>query len=78
MPRKYYRGYRINSIAEFEEKSKISDFFIVGNKTTHKGWIESWQYHYLKIVISKGWLYEAKLINEKGGENEKKDSLCCR
>lgn len=64
MARKYKRGYRISSIAEYEEKSKNAVFFIVGDKTTHKTWIESWQYQYLKKVIQKGWLYEAVEIQK--------------
>ncbi|MBR6081211.1 MAG: hypothetical protein IKP60_13800 [Treponema sp.] len=57
--RKYKCGERIKSIADFENKSKILDFFVVGTRTTHKAWIESWQYRTLRDFIMNGKLYEA-------------------
>ena len=38
---------------------------MVHNKTTHKGWIESWQYRHLKNVIEAGILYEALPIKKE-------------
>ena len=59
MARKYKRGKPILTVADYEKASQTITFFMVGNKTTHKGWIESWQYQYLKKVIYLGNLFEA-------------------
>lgn len=63
MARKYKRGKRIESVADYERKSQFLTFFMVNNKTTHKGWIESWQYRVLKNFISAGYIYEALPID---------------
>ncbi len=68
MARKYMQGKQIKTVAEYEEASKSLTFFMVRNRTTHKGWIESWQYQYLKHIISKGLIYEALPI--KNGETK--------
>lgn len=61
--RKYRKCAQICSVAEFE-RSK-SKWFIVKygtkEKTTHIGWIASWQYRMLKNLIETGRLYEAKM-----------------
>lgn len=60
--RRYRKGKQIDSIAEFE-RSK-SQWFVVKygarEKTTHIGWVMSWQYRMLKDCINAGRLYEAK------------------
>ena len=33
-------------------------------RTIHRGFIESWQYHTLDIFIRRGWIYEAKTIKQ--------------
>ena len=68
--RKYKKGNLIRTVAEYEEKAKTSTFFIVRNQTLHKGWIESWQYHYLKMIIYSELMYEA-LPNKEGVEKWK-------
>lgn len=65
MARKYKQGERILSIADFDEKSNHLNFFMVYGRTTHIGWIQSWQYHYLKSLISKGVIYEALPTKEE-------------
>lgn len=57
---KYSKGKKIESVADFEKSG--CTFFKVMNNTTHRGWIESWQYRVLKDCISKGHLFEAELI----------------
>ena len=69
MARKYKKGNCILTVADYEKASQTMTFFMVGNKTTHKGWIESWQYQYLKKVIYLGNLYEALPV-----EKEDKDA----
>lgn len=59
---KYKQGKQITSIAQFE-KSK-SMYFKWRNKTLHRGFITSWQYHYLRMQIRQGVLYEADYIEE--------------
>ena len=68
MARKYKKGNCILTVADYEKASQKMDFFMVGDKTTHKEWIESWQYQYLKKVIYLGNLYEA--IPIKKGESK--------
>ena len=63
MSRKIYRkGKQIRTVAEFEQST--SHWFVVlygkTEKTTHAGWVESWQYHMLKNTIYGGRLYEAE------------------
>lgn len=60
--KRYRKGKQIVSIAEFEQSK--SEWFVVKygarEKTTHIGWIISWQYRMLKNLIEAGRLYEAK------------------
>jgi hypothetical protein len=57
---KYKQGRKIESVADFE-KSKCT-YFKVHGKSTHRAWIESWQYRVLKMFIQSGAIYEADLI----------------
>lgn len=57
---KYKQGRKIETVADFE-KSKCTYFKIYG-KSTHRAWIESWQYRVLKNFIQLGAIYEADLI----------------
>ena len=57
---KYKKGRKIESIADFEKSS--CQYFKVMEKTTHRAWIESWQYRVLKNTIQKGFLFETELI----------------
>lgn len=68
---KYKKGRKIESIADFEKSS--CQYFKVMEKTTHRAWIENWQYRVLKNTIQKGFLFETELIeNEKTEEPSKK------
>lgn len=62
---KYKQGRKIESVADFE-KSKC-EYFKVYGKTTHRAWIESWQYRVLKNFIKAGAIYEADFI--EGGKD---------
>ena len=70
--RKYRKGRQITSIADFDKSGRT--WFIVkygtNEKTTHVGWVESWQYHCLKNMIETGRIFEAMEIGE-GGDDEK-------
>lgn len=59
MSRKYKKGKLIKSVAQYESASKFLTFFMVQGKTTHKAWIESWQYRVLRNAINNGIIYEA-------------------
>ena len=61
--RKYKKGKQISSIAEFEESS--CEFFIWNNATRHRAVLVSLQYRTLKGIINRGFLYEAKKIEEE-------------
>lgn len=60
--RKYRKGKKINSVAEYEESKSL--FFMIYNKTTHKAWIDSFQYRTLKNLILNGVIYEADFIGD--------------
>ena len=62
---KYKQGRKIETVADFE-KSKCT-YFKVHGKSTHRAWIESWQYRVLKMFIQSGAIYEADLI--EGGKD---------
>lgn len=72
MDRKYKRGKQITSLDDLDKSD--ATFFIVlygsKEKTTHAGWLESWQYRALKMAIKSGRIYEAELI-DKGMEEKK-------
>lgn len=61
---RYEYGEQIISIAQFEASK--SQWFKWHGKTTHRSWLISLQYRTLKSVIDGGFLYEAKLKNERG------------
>lgn len=63
---KYKKGKKIETVADFE-KSKC-EYFKVHERTTHRAWIESWQYRVLKNYINAGAIFEAE-----GVENEQKE-----
>ena len=58
--KQYRQGKKIKSIIQFEQSGKT--IFLVRGKPLHIGWIESWQYHYLKNIIKSGVMYEAERI----------------
>ena len=62
MKAKYKRGIKIVSVGDFEKSS--SKFFRVRfgveERTIHRGFIESWQYHTLHSFIHGGCVYEAE------------------
>ena len=69
--KKYAEGKLIRSVADFERSN--ADLYIVSyggykKTTTHRGWIMSWQYQYLKNMIRRGWLHEAKRVEEGGAK----------
>jgi hypothetical protein len=69
---KYKQGRKIESVADFE-KSKCT-YFKVHGKSTHRAWIESWQYRVLKNFINAGVIYEAELIDKESETPFKKQS----
>lgn len=59
MARKYKQGEQIKSVAQYERTAQTLTFFMVYGRTTHKGWLESWQYRTLQNYIKAGAIYEA-------------------
>ena len=63
---KYERGKQIKSVADFE-KSDANWYrvqFGSAERTRHRGFLISWQYHTLESFIHRGCVYEAKLKEE--------------
>lgn len=60
--RKYTKGEQITSLADFEKYKGL--WFVVrfgsGEKTLHRGFVESWQLRMLKWFIYKGQVFQAK------------------
>ena len=72
--RKYKRGKLIASMADFE-KSKSSWYKVwfggeQAERTRHRGFLESWQYHTLDIFIRAKRVFEAVPVDENGGGKE--------
>ena len=64
MKAKYKRGRKIESVGDFE-KSEARFYRVLFGKderTKHRGFLESWQYHTLWIFIHKGCVHEADAI----------------
>jgi len=67
--RKYKKGKPIRCFAMFEESN--CRFFIVTyggdlkGKTTHRAFLESWQYHTLDVFMQRGWIYETVRIEDE-------------
>lgn len=67
MKAKYKRGKQLRSVADFEN-SKAECFrirFGDKEKTLHRGFIDSWQYHYLRCMIKYGRVFEADPVMEE-------------
>lgn len=64
--KKYERGAKLKTIGQFANCG--AKFYIVKygdkEKTTHKGWIGSWQFHYLNGMIKAGRIFVAREIKE--------------
>lgn len=72
MKTKYKRGRKIVSVGDYE-KSPAALFcvrFGMDERTKHRGFLDSWQYHTLHSYIHRGWIYEAELIKENKSESE--------
>ena len=61
MKAKYKKGKQIKSVSDFEKSKSRWYRVIFGNKerTIHRGFLESWQYHTLDLFIRQRWVYEA-------------------
>ena len=46
-------------VVPYESSAQFLNYFMVHGRTTHKAWIESWQYRTLKLTIGSGAIYEA-------------------
>lgn len=66
MKRKYRIGMPIRTVGDFEKSENT--FFIVyfgkTSKTIHRGFLESWQYHTLKVFCNRGNVYTAERIED--------------
>ena len=66
--KKYTIGKPIRTVAEFERSD--SKFYIVffgmtTAKTLHRSFLESWQYHTLKLFCDRGNVYTAERIEDE-------------
>lgn len=59
---KYKKGKKIESVADFEKST--CTYFKVKDKTTHRAWIENFQYSTLKNFIMNSCLYETEMIEK--------------
>lgn len=64
MKAKYKKGQKIVSIGDFEKSSATFFRVIFGKneRTMHRSFLESWQYHTLYLFIRNGGVYEANQI----------------
>jgi len=71
MKAKYERGKQIRNMCDFEKSKSLWYKVRFGNseRTRHRGFLISWQYHTLDMFIRAGRVYEAKPIR-KEGEND--------
>lgn len=64
--RKYERGAKMKTIGQFATCG--AKLYIVkydnGEKTTHKGWLGSWQFRYLNDMIKAGRIFVAREIKK--------------
>ena len=65
--RKYRRGKQITSMGGFEQST--CTFFVIrfgkDERTRHRSFVESWQYHTLQMFIRHGDVFEAERIEEE-------------
>lgn len=65
MTNKYKRGRIVRSIADFST-CKAEMFWIEqGHIVRHRSWLISWQYHYLEMMIKRGYIFIAERIEEE-------------
>ena len=66
MKAKYKRGNRIRNISEFERSKALWYRVQFGckEKTIHRSFLESLQYHTLELFIRSGWIHEAVEISK--------------
>ena len=66
MKPKYKRGKRIKSVGDFEKSKSLWYKVLFGNyeRTRHRGFLESWQYHTLDMFIRSGCVFEAEVIDD--------------
>ena len=57
---KYVRGNPITSFASLLN----ADFIYFCHKVYHRGWFESWQLRWVNLLIRRGCIYEAVLVNK--------------
>lgn len=62
MKAKYKRGKQIRSMCDFEHSNANWYKVLFGEeRTKHRGFLESWQYHTLEMFIKNGRVFEAVL-----------------
>ena len=66
--RKFKAGYRFMTMSGFSAYDGAYFKVDFGNgklKTLHRGFVESWQYHYLKRLVEQGKVYAVERIEEE-------------
>ena len=75
MKAKYKRGKMIESVADFEKSTATFYKVRFGNeeRTRHRGFLISWQYHLLKNFIDSRRIFEAVPTDEYDGIHGKRE-----
>lgn len=70
MKSKYKKGKLIRTICDFDHSKSLWFKVVFGNKekTIHRAFLVSWQYHMLEMFISARRVYEAELNDQKDGD----------
>lgn len=67
MASKYKRGRKIRSVGDFEKTNEKTFWVWYGKPMVrHRGWLESQQFHQLKILIERGMYVAKKHKDERG------------
>lgn len=58
---RYKRGKPIKTVADFEKSGSTWFRVLFGKdeRTKHRAFLTSWQYHTLEVFIRRGWVFEA-------------------
>lgn len=72
---KYKRGKQIRSMCDFEHSKALWYKVLFGNseRTKHRSFLISWQYHTLELFISAGRVFEAYLFDDAVTDNKNED-----
>ena len=75
---KYKRGKPIKTVADFEKSSStwFRVLFGMEERTKHRSFLISWQYHTLDMFIRAGRVFEADPADDNDGKHQMKGDRC--